>query len=185
MPFPTPWKDNYAIIAENTTKFYLELKRNYTNRFPDETTLLAAAGVCDAAVYVFGEKTISAEDILGIAHDVVEKHSAPQLRRFEQRMAKFKGGRLGTADFIADTSSSPLVDFIAGLEVKLFQVDSPRLRESDIVDAVVSKYDKIGKVVSKTVDKYKCEPQFAQSVRALMEHADYAGVRGRLRISEV
>ncbi|MHA1813559.1 MAG: hypothetical protein ACTSYX_09040 [Candidatus Thorarchaeota archaeon] len=99
-------------------------------------------------------------------------------------MAKFKGGRLGTADFIADKYSSPLADFIAGLEVKLFQVDSPRLRESDIADAVVSKYDKIGKVVNKTMDKYKSEPQFASSARALMEQPHFATVRAQLGIAE-
>ncbi|MHA1813558.1 MAG: hypothetical protein ACTSYX_09035 [Candidatus Thorarchaeota archaeon] len=58
-------------------QFYLELQRDYADRFPDETTLLAAAGVCDAAVYVFAEKTISVDDIRGIARDVMEKRSPP------------------------------------------------------------------------------------------------------------
>ena len=182
MPFPTPWKDNYAIVAENTTKFYVELQRNYADRFPDETSLLAAAGVCDAAAYVFGERTVSADDIVEIAEAVIDKRSAVQLQRMEDKLQRIGAGKMPPGDLLLDKHSSPLTDFVAGLEVKLFAVESPRLSESDIVGAVVSKYETIAKVVAKTTDKYTSESQFASNVKALMESPDYAGLRARLGI---
>lgn len=182
MPFPMPWKDNYAIIAENTTKFYLELQRNYASRFPDETGLLSAAGICDAAVYVFAEKTISVDDIVEVAAAVAAKRSVVQLQRMENKLQRLSAGKMTPGDLLLDKHSNPLTDFIAGLELKLFAVESPRLRESDIVGAVVSKYETIAKVVAKTTEKYKSEPQFASNVKALMEAPEHAGLRSRLRI---
>ena len=45
MAFFNPFKSNFVRIAENTTKYYLELTRNYSNRFDDKVALLTTAGV--------------------------------------------------------------------------------------------------------------------------------------------
>ena len=66
-------KNNYALIAENTTKYYLELTRNYSNRFDDEVTLLTTTGVLGAQTYVFIESSIDIDTISHIARDVVSK----------------------------------------------------------------------------------------------------------------
>ncbi|GAJ07431.1 unnamed protein product, partial [marine sediment metagenome] len=66
------FKNNYALIAENTTKYYLELTRNYRNRFDDEVALLATAGILDAGIYV-SEGSIDIDTISHIARDVVSK----------------------------------------------------------------------------------------------------------------
>ena len=63
-------ESNFTLIAENTTKYYLELTKNYKNRFNNETSLLAAAGILDAQSYVI-EKTISPSEIIDIAQETV------------------------------------------------------------------------------------------------------------------
>ena len=35
-----PFKSNFTLIAENTTKYYLELIRNYSNRFDEMDCLV-------------------------------------------------------------------------------------------------------------------------------------------------
>ena len=44
MGFLNPFKSNYTLIAENTTKYYVELTKNHKDRFSDEASLLATAG---------------------------------------------------------------------------------------------------------------------------------------------
>jgi len=59
-------ESNFTLIAETTTKFYLELKKNYSEYFNDEVTLLATAGILDAQWYVFSGN-IQPKEILDIA----------------------------------------------------------------------------------------------------------------------
>jgi hypothetical protein len=49
-------QSTFTLIATNTTKYYLELKRSFGSVFPDETALLAMAGIMDAFVYIAGEQ---------------------------------------------------------------------------------------------------------------------------------
>ena len=57
--------ERFTSVAENITKYYLELKRNYYNRFNDEATMLASAGLVEAQSYI--EQKISLAQILDIA----------------------------------------------------------------------------------------------------------------------
>jgi len=57
--------DKFTLEAANTTKYYLELSRNYLDRFKDEVSLLAGAGLLEALDYI--EKTISPAQIINIA----------------------------------------------------------------------------------------------------------------------
>ena len=60
-------ENNSTFIAENTTKYYLELSRNYGGRFNDESSLLATAGILDARVYIFIEQSIQPSEIIKLA----------------------------------------------------------------------------------------------------------------------
>ena len=57
--------ESLTSVAENITKYYLELKRNYQNRFNDEATLLTSTGLIEAQSYL--EQNISLEQIFDIA----------------------------------------------------------------------------------------------------------------------
>ena len=57
--------ESFTSVAENITKYYLELKRNYYNRFNDEATLLASTGLIEAQSYL--EEKISLVQIFDIA----------------------------------------------------------------------------------------------------------------------
>lgn len=61
-------ESTFTLIAENITKFYLELKRNYQSSFPDEITLYATAGVIDAQ-WDIQSGEIKVEAILEIARE--------------------------------------------------------------------------------------------------------------------
>ena len=73
MGFLGLFKSNFTRIAENTTKYYLELTRNYGNRFDDEVALLTTVGALDAQTYVFVEGSIDLDTISYIAKQAVSK----------------------------------------------------------------------------------------------------------------
>ena len=69
---PNPFKSNFVRIAENTAKYYLELNGKYADRFEDESSMLATAGVLDAQNYIFTDKPqIDIETLIGLAKDSV------------------------------------------------------------------------------------------------------------------
>jgi hypothetical protein len=57
--------ERFTSVAERITKYYLELNRNYYDRFMDEATLLAAIGLIEAEPHL--EQKISLAQILDIA----------------------------------------------------------------------------------------------------------------------
>ncbi|MFC1901881.1 hypothetical protein ACFLX3_03025 [Chloroflexota bacterium] len=61
--------ERFISVAANITKYYLELKNNYYNRFNNEATLLAGTGLIEVERYL-GQK-ISLEQILSIAKQSV------------------------------------------------------------------------------------------------------------------
>jgi len=62
----------FTLIASTTTKYYLELKRNFAKYFPDETSLIAAAGIIDANHYIFKTQQIKPEEIIDLARETRE-----------------------------------------------------------------------------------------------------------------
>ena len=72
-------ESNLTPIAEITTKFYLELEKNYRELFADQTGLLATAGILDAQWYVFSGQ-INANEIIDIAKETIK--SADPLLNF-------------------------------------------------------------------------------------------------------
>lgn len=59
-------ESNFVLIAVNTTKYYLELTRVYSNRFKNEVSLLATAGLLDAQNYII-EQTVKPLEIREMA----------------------------------------------------------------------------------------------------------------------
>lgn len=45
-------QDSFKLVAANITRYYLELMRNYFDRFNDEATLIATAGILVSQVYI-------------------------------------------------------------------------------------------------------------------------------------
>lgn len=58
---------NFTLMAGITTRYYVELKRSYGHRFPDEASLLATSGILHGHIYVFQAQTIKPEQIIAIA----------------------------------------------------------------------------------------------------------------------
>jgi hypothetical protein len=68
-------ESQFTLIAENTTKFYLELKKSHVHRFVSEISLLATSGVLDAQWDVLSGK-LPVQQILKIA-EKASKFSDP------------------------------------------------------------------------------------------------------------
>ena len=64
-------ESNFTLIAEITTKFYLELEKNYKDFFTDKVGLLATAGILDTQSYVFTDE-IKTTEIIDIAKEAVK-----------------------------------------------------------------------------------------------------------------
>jgi len=76
---PIKPQDAFELVAMHTTNFYASLVRKYKEKFRDEASLLAAAGIIDAGNYVFAEKSIPAHKIAHAAAEAV-KTKSPLLR---------------------------------------------------------------------------------------------------------
>ena len=50
------FKSNFTKIAENTTKYYLELKNRYYNKFENEISLLAGNPIKKGTILGINEK---------------------------------------------------------------------------------------------------------------------------------
>lgn len=145
-------ENNFTLIAENTTKYYLELTKNYKNRFKDKASLLATAGILDALVYIFMDQTINPQEIIDIAQKSVS------------------------------SKEEALIDFIIKLEVKLFKIDKPDMDISEIENACIGQKEVIVKAVQKTKEKHTSEPRFASDVANFMSSAKFKSYRKMLGI---
>ena len=61
--------ERFTSVAEDITKYYMELKRNYFDRFDDEATLLTSTGLKEAQSHL--EQNMSLEQIFNIARKSV------------------------------------------------------------------------------------------------------------------
>ena len=196
-----PFKSNFTVIAENTTKYYLELKSRYQNRFENNISLLASAGVLDAQNYIFTtHPTINIDDILNLARDSTtddESHvSTRELISFEERRQRYRRGQTSLADFITgdiekdsetDISESIdiLFDFVFGLELMIFRADSPKLSPYLIEEACRDKYKTIEKAIVQTVNRYKIGAGLvAKATTSFMESPSFQTIRQRLGIMD-
>lgn len=145
-------ESGFTLIAKNTTKYYLELTKNYKNRFKDEVSLLATAGILNAQIYIFMDQTIKPQEIIDIAQESVL------------------------------SNEEDLIDFIIKLEVKLLKIDAPEMDISEIENACIGQRDAIVKAVQKIKEKYISEPRFALDVANFMNSAEFKPYRKMLWI---
>lgn len=172
-------KSNYARIAENTTKYYLELKKNFGDRFDDELSLLATAGVLDAQTYVFLEHSVEVDSIVEMAREAVSSKELSTYRRLRtQELMSQKSITRSFED--VDLMSDPLFNFVFSLEVALFEVDT-HLSVSDIELACFREADVIASAIRATLEKYSSERPFSLAVTTFMESSEFRHTRRQLR----
>ena len=187
------FKNNYALVAENTTKYYLELTRNYSNRFDDEVTLLTTTGVLDAQTYVFIEGSIDIDTISHIARDVVSKEISdlnPCRRLAAQErhgMFPFTKRRKSPDDILRlfeedKFEGDTLLNFVFSLEVEIFEADYPRFSRTDIELACWKKIDNISNAIRKTKERYNSEAPFALATANFMDSPEFEAIRKQLGI---
>ena len=188
-------KSNYALIAENTTKYYLELTRNYSDRFTDKISLLATAGILDAQVYIFRERSIELETILAMARAAVSSEASTvdistyEAVAMEERLRKYnrkkRSSRAATEFLLGQNTSleeDPLFKFVFSLEVELFAVDSPNVSRTDIEWSCYTKANTISKAIRKMKQKYVGETLFHRATTNLMESPDFEMIRKQIGI---
>ena len=160
----TGLRDYFTFEAAKITKYYLELTRNYYDRFNDEVSLLAAAGLLDAKVtrpdflqgQLYIRKTTSPEKITNIAkNSVLVKEDA-------------------------------LVDFIINLEIELLAI----LYESEfeileIKEACFEKREDIEYVVNELKREYVGEREFSWDTSKFLESHKFEEFRQALGINEM
>ena len=196
-----PFKTNFSLIAENTTKYYMELQTRYKGRFPDHASLLATAGVLDAQNYIFpSSPKIDITDVIELARRCTAKDPnhipirVPIRKdiRFSEARKRYRRGKSSLADLFVgseDSTGPPectdeLFDFVFRLELLLFRVDNTRFSAFHIEEACRSKHKTIEKAITGTMKKYNVgKGIFAQATTTFMDDVSLQSVRNRLRIS--
>ncbi|MDD5543823.1 MAG: hypothetical protein PHX83_11670 [Acidobacteriia bacterium] len=148
----TGFEDNFTLISTSTTKYYLELKRNWNGCFGDEVSLLAAAGLMDAQYYVFAEKTIEIMEIVAIAKEAVSS------------------GRI------------PLANFIVNLIAKESEVDFPELDRDRLHRVCLAARDLIDQVIHRESCEINLDVEVANEVRVFMQTPKLQSLRESLGI---
>ncbi|MDD5689758.1 MAG: zinc ribbon domain-containing protein [Caldisericia bacterium] len=145
-------ENNFTLIAENTTKYYLELAKNHKGRVANEVALLATAGMLDAQIYFFIDRTISTEEIIDIAKKAIS------------------------------VGGDSLINFIIELEIKLFKVDNPEIALSVIEDVCFTQKATISKTIQKTKENYNGEQRIVSDVELFMNSIKFKPYREMLGI---
>ncbi len=190
-----PLKTNFSLIAENTTKYYMELKGLYKERFADDASLLAAAGVLDAQNYIFpSPPKIDITDVMELARKCTAKDEdyipMRKLIQYSDNTRRYRDHKSSIADLLSfEYSEGPpectdeVFDFVFGLELLLFEVDNKRFSPQAIEEACRSKYKTIEKAITQTMKKYKVgQGILARATTAFMENSSLEPLRNRLGI---
>ena len=133
------FQSNFSRIAENTTNYYLELKNNYGDRFSDEISLLATAGVLDTQNYIFAEQTLDTARIIDMAKKALSQEGK-ELNEYKK--AKVQATMSSFDDLVKYLSEEdgleqdPLFNFVFNLEVAIFSIDNPYFSISDILGSL-------------------------------------------------
>ena len=190
-----PFKTNFSLIAENTTKYYMELKSRYKERFTDDASLLAAAGVLDAQNYIFpSPPQIDIIDVIELARKCTAKDEEyipmRKLIQYSDNTQRYRDHKSSIADLLSfEYSEGPpectdeVFDFVFGLELLLFKVDNKKFSPHAIEEACRSKYKTIEKAITQTMKKYKVgRGMLARAATTFMEDVSLEAVRNKLGI---
>ena len=179
------FKSNFTLIAENTTKYYLELQSRYENRFTDNTSLLGTAGALDAQNYIFVEHSIEIDTIIDMAKKALSREGK-ELNEYKK--AKVRATMSSLDDFVNylskedELEQNPLFNFVFNLEVAIFSIDSPYFSNYDIELACFKKANAISNAIQKTMEKYVSGGRFASVTSAFMKSPEFQQVRKELGI---
>jgi hypothetical protein len=186
------FKSNFTRIAENTTKYYLELNRNYSSRLDDEVALLTTTGVLDAQTYVFIEGSIDLDTISYIAKQAVSKEEL-ELTSYQKMASHAELKKLKAKSLVDKITSSgekdelyedTLFNFIFSLEVEIFTVDSPKFSRSALELACYEKADTIQKAINRMKKIYKGEKLFTLATISFMDSPRFEAIREQLGIKK-
>lgn len=189
-----PFKTNFSVIAENTTKFYMELKGRYKEKFPDHASLLATSGVLDARNYVFASPPqIDIIDVIELARKCTAKDEdympTRKLIQYSAHLQRYREHKSSVANLFCEYSKGPpectdeVFDFVFGLELLIFNADCNEFSPSAIEEACRRKYKTIEKAISRTMKKYNVgKGMLAQTTTAFMEDSSMESVRKSLGI---
>ena len=189
------FKSNFTKIAENTTKYYLELKNRYYNKFENEISLLATAGLLDAQSYtLISSPTITVEQLIELAKTALDddelKISTWKRISYEKRHQQYREGNLSTAEYLVASDKEDvakdvehLFDFIFGLEILIFEIDVPKYSTSRKVESCIDSYRPIIKGITQTIEKYSVgHGRIADTTTGFMESPDFQTMRENLNI---
>jgi len=190
-----PFKTNFSLIAENTTKYYMELTTRYKERFPDDASLLATAGILDAQNYIFPPSPkIDITDVIELARRCTLKGEdyipIRKLIRYYYNRQRYHDYKSYLLDLLSSEDSieppectDEVFDFVFGLEVLLFKVDNKLFSPPDIEEACRSKCKTIEKAITRTMKKYKVgQGILARATKGFMEDSSLEPLRNRLGI---
>jgi hypothetical protein len=193
-----PFKTNFSLIAENTTKYYMELKCRYKERFTDDAALLAAAGILDAQNYIFpSPPQIDIVDVIELAQkctvkdeDYIPMRRLIRYHHYEEKRHRSRDYKSYLVDLLDSenlTESSEctdeVFDFVFGLELLLFKVENKKFSPHAIEEACRSKYKTIEKAITQTIKKYEVgRGMLARATTAFMENASLEPLRTSLGI---
>jgi len=189
-----PFKTNFSLIAENTTKFYMELITRYRERFPDDASLLATAGILDARNYVFSSPPqIEITDIIELARKCTAKGKGyipiRKSIQYSDNIQRYRDHKSSVADLLSFeySNGSPectdeVFDFVFGLELFIFKADS-KFSPFDIEEACRTKHKTIEKAITGTMKKYHIgKGVFALATTRFMEDISQESLRNSLGI---
>jgi hypothetical protein len=191
--------NNYTLIAENTTKYYLELTRNYSDRFTEEVSLLATTAALDAQNYIF-EDSIKLETIIRIARQASGKEelgpASYHRMKLKDRISKIERKNISPSEAFTSILSllepgerdglekDALFNLIFDLEIELFVIDNPEFHRSEIEAACYDMAETIYKAVCKTKRNYKGEQLFARATDVIMNNPTFKPLRKQLSIKD-
>jgi len=173
----------------------MELKSRYKERFIDDASLLAAAGILDAQNYIFpSPPQIDIIDVIELARKCTAKDEdyipMRKLIQYSENTQRYRDRKSSIADLLSfeypngpPECTDEVFDFVFGLEVLLFKVDNKKFSPHAIEEACRSKYKTIEKAITATMKKYNVGKGIsARATTTFMEDVSLEAVRNRLGI---
>ena len=142
--------NSFTYIAENTTKYYLELKNRYSNHFINELQIISTAGILVAKSYE------------GIGGEII----IDEIKRLINE--------------IENNDKNALFKFIIGLEVLLLIYKSSQSSLQTIENTVEQEKNNIHETINNVLSGYRSDSEIILQVKSFMIHEKYKSVRDKI-----
>ena len=168
-------KDNFDLIAMNTTVIYFILKEKYGNQFDKEKDLITTSGVIDAIVYI-KEGSIK----------VVQLINAMLLAKVGRCSLDLIDIKHEDAEAFFSPDRDLFLNYILQLETLIMSVDNSTIRGKDVMHAVISKKKAIKEMIDITIERVKTNKlaeirqQYLRLIDTFMTGDDYKDIRNQL-----